>query len=244
MALIRAASFCVVIVLAASGASAQSSGGAYYDFLMARHLEGEGDVTGALAALQRAAAADPMSASIQAEIAGFQYRRNQRDEAEKAGNAAIALDADNVEAHRVLGLIAASKAESDRTSAAQTVTYVREAIGHLEKAIAGTQGVPDPNLNYTLGRLYLATGQNDKAVQSLRRVVDQNPGSVQGRLALAQAQASSRDLRGAIATLDEIVEDEPRVAGTLAEYQQRAGLLTEAVATYTKRSSSSRTIAS
>lgn len=235
MAVVRTVCVCVLVLLGvAGGAWAQTTGGAYYDFLMARHLEGEGDAAGALAALERAAAADPMSADIRAEIAAFQFRRNQRDEAEKAANAAIALDPDNVDANRVLGLIAASRAENERNTSAQTLGYVRDSIAHLEKAVAGSQGVPDPTLNYSLGRLYLVTGASDKAVQALARVVDQNPGSVQGRLALAQAQAATKDLRGAIATLEEIVDDEPRVAGALAQYQQQAGLLNEAIQTYTK----------
>jgi len=117
----RAIRLSVLIVLAvAGGAFAQSSGGSYYDFIIARHLEGEGDTSGALAALQRAAAADPKSAAVQAEIASFYYRRNQRDDAEKAANAAIALDDDNPEAHRVLGLTAATRAESERNTNAQT----------------------------------------------------------------------------------------------------------------------------
>lgn len=235
MALTRAACLCVLsLVTAASGAWAQTSDQAYYEFIMARHLEGEGDNAGALAALQRAAAADPMSADVRAEIASFQYRRNQRDEAEKAANAALALDGDNAEAHRVLGLIAAGRAENERNTSAQVEGYVRDAIGHLEKAVAGNQGVPDPTLNYTLGRLYLVIGASDKAIQTLNRVVDQNPGSVQGRLALAQAQAQAKDLRSAIATLEEIVDDEPRVAGALAQYQQQAGQTKAAVQTYTK----------
>jgi len=235
MALKRAACVCALsLVTAASSAWAQSTDQAYYEFIMARHLEGEGDNAGALAALQRAAAADPMSADVRAEIASFQYRRNQSEEADKAATAALALDADNADAHRVLGLIAAGRAENERNTSAQVAGYVRDAIGHLEKAAAGNQGVPDATLNYTLGRLYLVIGASDKAIQTLNRVVDQNPGSVQGRLALAQAQAQAKDLRGAIATLEEIVDDEPRVAGALAQYQQQAGLTKEAVQTYTK----------
>jgi tetratricopeptide (TPR) repeat protein len=235
MAVRRAACLCVLLVaVTAAGASAQTAGDPYYEFLIARHLEGTGDTAGALAALQRAAAADPKSAEIRAEIAAFHYRRNQRDEAEKAANAALAIDPDNADANRVLGLIDAGRAENERNTAAQTAGYVREAIAHLEKAAAGTQGASDPTLNYTLGRLYLVTGAADKAVQALGRLVDQNPGSVQGRLALAQAQAASRDLRAAIQTLQEIVDDEPRVASALAQYQQQAGLLKEAVDTYTR----------
>ena len=40
----------------------------YFEFLNARRLENLGDNDGALAALQRAASADPMSAEVRAEI--------------------------------------------------------------------------------------------------------------------------------------------------------------------------------
>ena len=54
---------------------------AYFEFLMARRLEAQGDHAGALEALERAAAADPASAEVRAEIASFQLRRDDRDEA-------------------------------------------------------------------------------------------------------------------------------------------------------------------
>ena len=40
-------------------AIAQAPNDSYYNFLMGRHLEGEDNTQGALAALERAAAADP-----------------------------------------------------------------------------------------------------------------------------------------------------------------------------------------
>jgi predicted Zn-dependent protease len=70
-------------------------------------------------------------------------------------------------------------------------------------------------------------------VQSLTRVLSQNPNSVQGRLAMAQAYAAAKDLKAAIDTLQEIIEDEPRVASALAQYQEDAGLLMDAAASYT-----------
>ena len=64
-------------------------------------------------------------------------------------------------------------------------------------------------------------------------MVNQNPDSAQGRLSLAQAFAASDDLKNAIDTLEFIVNDEPRVAGVLAQYQEQAGLLKEATQSYT-----------
>jgi tetratricopeptide (TPR) repeat protein len=116
----------VLIVAAVIGACAGLGPGpalaqtpdAYFEFLMARRLESEGNNPAALAALERAAKASPESAEVKAEIAAFHYRRNQRAEAEKAARAALALDEKSVEANRVLGQILTAMVESagDRPS--------------------------------------------------------------------------------------------------------------------------------
>jgi tetratricopeptide (TPR) repeat protein len=160
-------------------------------------------------------------------------RQNQPEPAEKAARAALLLDAKNGEANRVLGLLEAAQVDADRNAPGRGTAHVATAIGFIERAVASNQGLPDANLNYTLGRLYIRAGTPAKAVEPLRRVLDQNPGSVQARLAMAQAQAASRDLQGAIATLDEVLSEEPRVAAALAQYQEQAGLNKEAAVTYT-----------
>ena len=60
----------------------------------------------------RAAAADPRSAEIKAEIAALYSRRNPpaRVESEKAAKEALAIDENNVEANRTLGYLYASAA--------------------------------------------------------------------------------------------------------------------------------------
>ena len=84
------------------GPAAAQTPAAYFEFLMARRLEAQGDQAGALAALERAAAADPASAAVRAEIASFQLRRNRRADADSAALQALKLDDANLEAHRVL----------------------------------------------------------------------------------------------------------------------------------------------
>jgi len=240
MELTRAAGALVVggllLGLAPSPAHGQTTAGvdAYYEFLVARHLEGEGDNAGALAALQRAAVAEPRSAEVRAEIAAFQMRHNQRGEAEKAAREALAIDENNTEANRVLGLILANNADRESTNAQLIATYVRDAITHLERATAGVVGAADPNVNYTLAGLYLRSGQPEKATQAMGRVLSQNPGSGRARLRMAQAQAQNKDLQGAITTLEEIVDDDPSVAASLAQYQVEAGLLRDAAESYTR----------
>lgn len=226
----------LVIGWAPTGVLAQSAAAVdpYFEFLTARHLEGEGDNAGALAALQRAAVAEPTSAEVRAEIAAFQLRHNQRPDAEKAAREALTIDANNMEANRVLGTILAANSDRENSSPDVIAASIRDAITHLERAAAVATGVADPNLNYTLGRLYLRSGQPDKATQALARVLSQNPGSRQARVTMAQAQAQNKDLNGAIRTLEEIVDDEPGVAAPLAQYQEQAGLLREAVDSYTR----------
>src|SRR5262245_13267462 len=208
---------------------------AYFEFLQARRLEADGDAKGALSALERAATADPKSAEIRAEIASLHLRRNERADAERAAKAALALDETNVEANRVLGLLnaAAVGGASEKTPPAQTAQALRDAIMYLERAVTGAGVTADANLQFQLGRLYIRSGAPDKAVQALTRVLAQNPNAVQGRLALAQAYAAGKDLKSAINVLDEILEEEPRVASALARYQEDAGLLKEAADTLT-----------
>jgi tetratricopeptide (TPR) repeat protein len=156
---------------------------AYFQFLMAQRLEGLGDQSGALAALNRAAAADPTSAGVRAEIASFHLRRNQRSEAESAALQALKLDENNVNAHKVLGLIYFTDVDNmnARTPRAQLETSVRNAITHLERAINDAVPGADLQVDFALGRLYLRTGEATKAVDAFARVVKQNSRSVQGR---------------------------------------------------------------
>ncbi len=179
---------------------------------------------------------DARSAEVRAELGAFHLRRSQPEDAETAAKAALAIDSGSLEAHRVLGLVYAGYADGGQTSAAnrqQVAQYLKDAITHLEQASASTLA-SDLVMNFTLGRLYMRAGTPEKAVVALTRVVTQNPGSVQARLLLAQAHAVTKDLPAAIAALEVIVDEEPRVAAALGQYQEQAGLLREAAATYTK----------
>jgi len=216
---------------------AQISADAYYDFLMARHLEASGDSKGAQAQLEKAVAADPKSAEVRAELAAFHLRRDAGDDAERVAKEALQLDDKSSEAHRVLGMLYAARSEdTGRGQAAQNTAaeLVKQAIVNLERVIDNPAGLTDLNLQYTLGRLYTRNNQADKAIQALTRVVNENPLSVQGRLALAQAFIVSGDINSAISALEEIVDDEPRVANMLAQVQQEAGRFKDAADSYTK----------
>jgi len=223
----RVALILVLLGLSPAVAVAQqaASTNPYYDFLRARRLEGD-DSQKALEALLRAAAADPTSAEIKAEIAALYSRRDppNRFETEKYAREALAIDENNVEANRTLGYLYAGANASPED--------VRKAILHFERVIAGTVGT-DINILYSLGQMYLRNREPQKAVQALTRVVAQNPGSPQARQVLATAYAAAGDFKGAIATLEEVVEYIPSVAPSLARYLEQDGQLREAAEAYT-----------
>jgi tetratricopeptide (TPR) repeat protein len=226
----------VIVLLGLSPAAAvaqQNSSNPYYEFLQARRLEGENDTQAALAALNRAAAADPGSAEIKAEIAALQLRKNPpaRAEGEKAAKEALAIDEKNVEANRALGDLY-TKDVDDGSRASNIQENVRNAILHLERAAAGTIGT-DLQLQYTLGRLYLRNGEPKKAVDAVSKVVAQSPGSPQARQLLAVANAAAGDLKGAIATLEEVVDYLPALAQDLGRYLEQDGRPAEAAGAYT-----------
>jgi tetratricopeptide (TPR) repeat protein len=207
------AALCRVIVagLLATASVPALAQDAYYEFLSARRLESQGDVKGALAALERAAAADPTSAEVRAEIASLHMRQDRLKEAEQAAKAALALNDKSIDAHRVLGLIYSAYAEgaAEAGQASRAPELSKDAIAHLERVLASPSASTDVALQYNLGRLYLRAGDIDKAVQTLTRVVDIQPYSVQARMALAQAQGAANQLDDMIETLREAVAVNP-----------------------------------
>src|SRR4051812_15114891 len=95
----------VALLMTSAQARAQTNPDAYYDFLLARHLEAAGDAKAAQSELEKAVSEDPHSAEVHAELAAFHLRRDDGDAAEKAAKDALLLDKDNSEAHRVLGML-------------------------------------------------------------------------------------------------------------------------------------------
>src|SRR5688500_9992634 len=95
-------------------APASARGEAYYLFLHARKLEGEGDIEGAIAAHRRALTLVPDAAEVRAELAGVYARQNRIADAIVEGQAALALDPENREAHRILGFAFGSLVEGER----------------------------------------------------------------------------------------------------------------------------------
>src|SRR5437016_11574005 len=174
---------------------------AYAQFLLGRHLEGEDELDGAIAAYKRASQFDPRSADILAEMAGLYMRQNRLDDAIAAADQALKIDAANREAHRVLGIVYATLAENRRGNGQRTRSNnpqtgtanenLTKAVQHLEQALAQPIGEPDPNVRAVLSRVYIAVGQFDKAILLLTDLVNQEPGWNDGPTLLAEAFAGA-----------------------------------------------------
>ncbi len=134
---------------------------AFYEFMMARRLDAAGDEAGALAALERAQQLDPESAEIVAELAAYYSRLSKPELAIANGERALKLDPANVEAHRVLALVYGAWAEGGGPPPpGYPMAGARlAAIEHLTAIQSSPLMATDPNLQMTLGRLQLRSGQ-------------------------------------------------------------------------------------
>ncbi len=185
--------------------SAEPETPAYY-FLLARHLESIGRVDEAVKAHNRAIALDPGSAELRAELAGFYARQDNAVEAVAHAEAAIARDASNQEANRILGTVYAAFAERRLPvrKGDDPATYPDRAIAALERARGeGT----DPGLDLVLGRLYVQTKNFAKAVPVLSRVVESQPSLVDAAILLSTAQEGAGEPEQAIATLQKALAE-------------------------------------
>jgi len=215
---------------------------ALFEFLMARRMEAAGDTAGALAALERARKLDPASAEIAAEIAGNYSRQDRMGEAVAAGEQALTLDKDNVEAHHVLALVYSAWADGAAPPpAGLTVAGARtRAIEHLT-AIHGTPlAATNPNLQMTLGRLQLRAGKAEVAVPILEKVAQQVPWAAEPLVLLYEAQATLGRIDDAGETLLAAAQINPRYWPTLGQFYERQDKWEEAASAYAEAVAAAR----
>lgn len=207
---------------------------AYYEFLLARRLESQGDATGALAALNRAQTLDPRSAEVLAELAGFHARQNNGEDAVTAAEKALTIDPANVEAHRMLGLVFAAWSEGGgKASGGRSPADLRtRAIEHLTKIMDTPLVATDLNLQLTLARLHLRAGNAGRAVPILENIVSQAPFAAEPYTLLAEARLSLGRVDGAIEALEMAAEINPRHYVTLADLYERRGRWKDAATAY------------
>ncbi len=187
-----------------AGTSTAAKAEAYHAFIVGRSHESDGDIEAAVASFTRAAELDPTASDIWAELAGLYARRSEAESAIEAASTALDLEPDNVEAHRILGLVYAARAGArDGGDAAD----LDRAIEHLE--LARTPVSPDPALYLTLGRLYLTKENADKAIEILAEVIDAEPQFADAVALLAEAHEAKGDWEAATAVYERAVLVDP-----------------------------------
>lgn len=207
---------------------------AYYEFMQARRLEADGNTAAALSALARAEKLDPTAADIPAEMAALHARQNDGQQALAAAERALALDKDNVEAHRILGLVYSAWSEGAGTApAGETTASLRDkAVEHL-KAIRGSPAMAtDLSLQIAYGRLLLRSGQTDEAITALEAVASQAPYVAEPFVLLAEARTSQGRMFEAAEALAQAAQINPRYYVSLGDLYERLGRWAAAAGAY------------
>jgi len=207
----------------AASAQAPSPGQAYYQFLLGRHLESEGEIEEAIKAHKLAASLDPSSAEILAELAALYARQDRAREAVGTAEAALKLDARNFEANRILGFVYASLAGVDAGSGrleGEAASNAARAATHLAAA-RRTDRMVDASLELTLARVHLRTGAADQAIPGLSRLFEADPEQGEAVALLAEAYEDSGRHAEAVALLEEAVRSQPAFLSPLAELYER-----------------------
>lgn len=206
---------------------------AYYEFLRGSHLESRGQVDEAISAFERAATLDPQAADIPAELAALYARQGNLTGARESAEAALKIDPDNVDAHRVLGGIFASMVETDNAAAKNGASdTARMAIDHLERGRRADGTDQDTGLDITLARLYIRLGDNQKAVEVLHRVTEYEPDAGEAYVLLARAESALGHPDKAIAAVEQAADGNPRLLPTLAQLYEDQKLWANAAKTY------------
>lgn len=214
---------------------------AYYQFLLGRSLEDDGDIEGAITAFGRASKLDPASADIPAELAALYARQSRVTEAIASAEAALKIRPGHSEAHRVLGLIYANLAERGENAAADpgAAGNRRLAIDHLEQSLKEARPDVAVGVRLTLARLYMQSSSTDKAIVVLRQLLADEPWLPHAVALLAQAYADAGRGAEAVALLKEAVAVEPSFYESLAAAYEKETRWAEAAAAYEQASSQS-----
>jgi tetratricopeptide (TPR) repeat protein len=209
---------------------------AYYQFMLGRRLDDEGETDGAVAAFRRALELDPASAEIYAELAALFARQGRAEEAIASAEASLKVDPDHIEANRLLGLIYADRAGADdeRPAAADEAAReaARKAVDYLERALPRARFEQAVGIRMTLGRLYLQQQAAEKAIVVLRQVLVDDPGVPQAIALLARAYGTSGKTDAVIELLKDAAVRDPSFYGSLGEACEKESRWTEAAAAY------------
>lgn len=214
---------------------------AYYQFMTGRRLAADGESAAAIKALRRAMALDPASSHVPSVLAELYARQGQMKEAIALAEAALKLDANNWDAHRLLGMIYADMAErgSEAGAAAGGPSPWQQAVDHLEAALGDSQSDMTIGIRLALGRMYLQHQNYDKGISTLKQLLADSPWLPQGVALLAETYNTAGKPNEAIALLKDAVQEEPSFYSALGEAYDKQQRYAEAASAYEKASEQS-----
>jgi tetratricopeptide (TPR) repeat protein len=208
---------------------------AYAQFLQAHVFADAGNLDEAVAAYRRAMNLDPASATIPAELAELYAGENRNTDAQAAAELALKIDANNKQAHRVLGQLfagIAGNAQDSRAGRASQQENITRAVDHLEKALETPVRQTDIDVRALLGRLYVAANQFDKAIPILTDIVKEAPSWRDGPSLLMEAYSGAGKNQEAVEWLESTAPDNPQLYSTLAGFYARERRWVDAAGAY------------
>ena len=207
---------------AAGPVSAERLAEVYFLYVEGRSLAEGDNLPGAIAKYRQALEVMPQAAEIRAELAGVHAQQGDLAQAETEATRALAIEPTNRSAHRLLGLIVASRIQRADPGAVRGL--VQSALGHLEQSSIGP--VRDPIVLLTLGELYLRAGDHEKAIHTLQQFLIDRPGYPQAVMLLVQAYRDVGRPEAAQALIDGMgapSEDSPEARVRAAEALEARG---------------------
>jgi tetratricopeptide (TPR) repeat protein len=201
----------LLVVVTATTGLAQSQTNtrteAYYHFSKARFLDDQGQASQAIDEYKKALEFDPNNSLIFSEMAQSYLRNNRLREAADTAAKAITIDADDIEAHKLLTTIylqAIGRATAQQPPSPETIN---SAIHEFEEIIR-----IDPTERQSflmLARLYQIKGDRDKATDIYKKFLGIEPGSEEGVTALAKLHMDAGNYKEAADLLETFVKERP-----------------------------------
>jgi tetratricopeptide (TPR) repeat protein len=176
---------------------------AYYHYMLGSLKEVSRDYSAAIDEYRKALKYDPEASEIFSRLAYLYVQTNRMDEAIKDVQKAIEMNADNKEAHRMLGQIYMEK------------IYQNEAgEDDLSKALKEFREVyridsNDESVTLTLGQLYLQSKQPEAAAEMLTKYLQKNPDSPAAVMSLANAYQQLSQPEKALQYMQQYLEIRP-----------------------------------
>ncbi len=196
----------------APAAEASDHASAYYHYMLARRYQELAGINNrgeyldrAIEEFRKAMAADPDSLFLRVELAELYFRMGRIAEAVRDCEAVLAINPDQIDAHRLLAhiywrtLAQSQPEQSTRESLGKAIVHF-EALSRLESK--------DPDNLLVLGRLYRMNNQNDKAEEVYKKILNASPDSRQALDGLAQLYFDHGDFDQVVLLLKKIPVEE------------------------------------